>query len=189
MIAIAVLFVRMLCDCFKPRQRLEAEILVLRHQLNVLQQKAPRRALHLRWPEKVGLDRGRFPQRQTITHQTRPAILVLTSAAIIDLIAVANIKAALAAVFPDRMLDEPGEDVWKRGIELSGIDPFCHSLNNVRAAVGLVASQPVQVVRIEPLQDPGPVQKIMDQRVDGDHAAADLDPILHPLRSTEQDAG
>src|SRR3984893_8592911 len=124
MIAIAVLFVRMLCDCFKPRQRLVSEIIVLRHQLNVLQQKAPRRTLHLRWPEKVGLDRGRFPQRQTITHQTRPAILVLTSAAIIDLIAVANIKAALAAVFPDRMLDEPGEDVWKRGIELSGIDPF-----------------------------------------------------------------
>jgi hypothetical protein len=37
MIAIAFLFVRMLCDCFKPRQQLEAEILVLRHQLNVLQ--------------------------------------------------------------------------------------------------------------------------------------------------------
>ncbi|MGB8900833.1 MAG: hypothetical protein WCC90_17030, partial [Methylocella sp.] len=32
MITIAVLFVRVLCDCFKPRRRLEAEILVLRHQ-------------------------------------------------------------------------------------------------------------------------------------------------------------
>ena len=38
MIAIGLLFIRMLCDCFKPQQRLEAEILVLRHQLNVLQQ-------------------------------------------------------------------------------------------------------------------------------------------------------
>ena len=36
MIAIGFLFVRMLCDCFKSRPRLEAEILVLRHQLNVL---------------------------------------------------------------------------------------------------------------------------------------------------------
>jgi hypothetical protein len=36
MIAIALLFVRLLCDCFKSRRRLEAEILVLRHQLNVL---------------------------------------------------------------------------------------------------------------------------------------------------------
>jgi len=31
MIAIGLLFVRMLCDCFKSRPRLEAEILVLRH--------------------------------------------------------------------------------------------------------------------------------------------------------------
>jgi hypothetical protein len=53
MIAIAVLFVRMLCDYFKPRQRLEAEILILRHQLNVLQQHAPRRALHLRWIDRA----------------------------------------------------------------------------------------------------------------------------------------
>jgi transposase InsO family protein len=52
MIAIAFLFVRMLCDCFKPRRRLEAEILVLRHQLNVLQQRAPRR-LHLRWADRA----------------------------------------------------------------------------------------------------------------------------------------
>jgi len=35
MIAIGVLFLRMLCDCFKSRQRLQVEIVVLRHQLNV----------------------------------------------------------------------------------------------------------------------------------------------------------
>jgi hypothetical protein len=43
MLAIGLLFVRMLCDFFTPRPRLEAEILILRHQLNVLQQRAPRR--------------------------------------------------------------------------------------------------------------------------------------------------
>jgi len=52
MIAIALLFVRMLCDCFKSRRRLEAENLVLRHQLNVLQQRAPRR-VHLRWADRA----------------------------------------------------------------------------------------------------------------------------------------
>ncbi len=52
MIAIGLLFVRMLCDCFKSRQRLEAEILVLRHQLNVLQQRVPRR-VHLRWADRA----------------------------------------------------------------------------------------------------------------------------------------
>jgi len=41
MFAIAFLFVRVLCNCFKSRRRLEAENLVLRHQLNVLQQRAP----------------------------------------------------------------------------------------------------------------------------------------------------
>ena len=45
MFAIAFLFVRVLSDGFKSRRRLEAEILVLRHQLNVLQQRAPRRPL------------------------------------------------------------------------------------------------------------------------------------------------
>jgi hypothetical protein len=52
MIAIAVLFVRMVCDCFKSRRRLEAEILVLRHQLNVLQQRTPHR-LYLRWADRA----------------------------------------------------------------------------------------------------------------------------------------
>src|SRR5262245_20556811 len=52
MIAIAVLMVRMLRDCFKSRRRLEAEILVLRHQLNVLQQHT-RRRLHLRWADRA----------------------------------------------------------------------------------------------------------------------------------------
>ena len=53
MIAIGLLFLRMLCDCFKPQQRLEAEILILRHQLNVLQQRTPRRQLRLRWADRA----------------------------------------------------------------------------------------------------------------------------------------
>src|SRR5262249_53365749 len=52
-IAIGLLFARMLRDFFKPRLRLEAEILILRHQLNVLQQRTPRRRLHLRWIGRV----------------------------------------------------------------------------------------------------------------------------------------
>ena len=43
----------MLCDFFKPRPRLEVEILILRHQLNILQQRAPRRRLHLRWIDRA----------------------------------------------------------------------------------------------------------------------------------------
>src|SRR5262250_2633118 len=53
MFAVGLLLVRMLCDLFKPRLRLEAEILILRHQLNVLQQRTPRQRLHLRWVDRV----------------------------------------------------------------------------------------------------------------------------------------
>jgi hypothetical protein len=53
MFAIAFLFVRVLCDYFKPRQRLESAILVLRRQLKVLQQRAPRR-LYLTWADSIG---------------------------------------------------------------------------------------------------------------------------------------
>jgi hypothetical protein len=53
MITIGLLLVRMLCDFFKPRPRLEAGILILRHQLNLLRQRAPRRRLHLRWVDRV----------------------------------------------------------------------------------------------------------------------------------------
>ena len=52
MIAIWLLVVRMLCDCFKSRQQLEAEIVVLRHQLNILQRQAARRP-HLRWADRA----------------------------------------------------------------------------------------------------------------------------------------
>jgi hypothetical protein len=37
--------------------------------------------------------------------------------------------AALAAVLPDRVLDEPGKGLWKAWIELPSIDPFSDSSN------------------------------------------------------------
>jgi hypothetical protein len=52
MIAIGLLFVRMLRDYFKSRPQLEAEIMILRHQLNLLQRRAPRRP-HLRWVDRA----------------------------------------------------------------------------------------------------------------------------------------
>ena len=77
MFAIAFLFVRVLCDGFKSRRRLEAEILVLRHQLNVLQQRAPRR-LYLTWADRalfVWLYRG-FPRILDAITILRPETIV-----------------------------------------------------------------------------------------------------------------
>ena len=77
MFAIAFLFVRVLCDCFKSRRRLEAEVLVLRHQLNVLQQRTPRR-LCLTWIDRalfVWLYRG-FPRILDAITILRPETIV-----------------------------------------------------------------------------------------------------------------
>jgi hypothetical protein len=52
MIALGLLFIRLLRDRFKPRQQLGAEIVALRHQLNILQQRAPGRP-HLRWVDRA----------------------------------------------------------------------------------------------------------------------------------------
>ena len=52
MFAIAFLFFRVLCDCFKSRRRLEAEILMLRHQLSVLQRRTPHRP-YLTWADRA----------------------------------------------------------------------------------------------------------------------------------------
>ena len=77
MFAIAFLFVRVLCDCFKSRRRLEAEILVLRHQFNVLQRLAPHR-LYLSWADRalfVWLYRG-FPRILDAITILRPETIV-----------------------------------------------------------------------------------------------------------------
>jgi hypothetical protein len=62
MIAIALLFVSLLCDCFKSLRRLEVEILVLRHQMNVLHRRAPRR-LYRTWADRALFAVSRWVER------------------------------------------------------------------------------------------------------------------------------
>jgi hypothetical protein len=45
---------------------------------------------------------------------------------------------------------------------LPGIDLFGDGLNNVGAAAGPVASQPISVLRVEPMQDTGAMQKVVN---------------------------
>ena len=65
-----------------------------------------------------------FPQRDTITHEAHSAIQVGAPIGVIDSVAVADIEAALAAVCPDRVLDEPRKGLRKGRIELPGINPL-----------------------------------------------------------------
>jgi hypothetical protein len=78
MIAIGLLFARMLRDFFKPRLRLEAEILILRHQRNVLQQRTPRHRLHLRWIDRALFIRlyRRYPRILDAMSIVRPETVV-----------------------------------------------------------------------------------------------------------------
>ena len=128
-------------------------------------------------------------QCDAVTHQAHSTIQVVAALPIVDAIAVADIEAVLGAVPPDCVLDEPGKGLRKRWIELPGIDPLSHGLNNVSTAAGPVAGRTIQVVRVEPLQDAGAMQKVMNQRVDGNHAAADLGPEDHLFGSAEQKGG
>ena len=83
---------------------------------------------------------------------------------VINAVAVAHIEATLAAIPPDRVLDKPGKGLRKARIELPGIDPLGDGLNDVGAAAGPVAGRAIQVVRVEPGQNAGPVQKVVNQR-------------------------
>jgi hypothetical protein len=128
------------------------------------------------------------PKRDPITHQAYSAIHVGAAVTVINAVAVAHIEATLATIPPDRVLDEPGEGLRKARIELPGIDPLGYGLNNVGAAAVSIAGRAIRVVRVKPMQNAGPVQKIMNQCVDGDQPAADLGPEAHFLGSAEQEA-
>jgi hypothetical protein len=108
---------------------------------------------------------------------------------VIDLIAVANVEALLGAVSPDRVLNKPWKRPWKTAVELPRVDQLGNRLDDFGAAAKPVAGEAVAVVGSEPAQDSGPVQEIVDQGVDGDHAAADLAPAAPAAWGAEEQDG
>ena len=66
-------------------------------------------------------------------------VYIVARLAIVDAIAVADSEAALGAIPPDRVLNEPGKHRRERGIEGAGIDPFGHGIDDLRAAAWPVA--------------------------------------------------
>ena len=52
-------------------------------------------------------------QNEPITTAVQPAPHIRAPAAIVDLVAVANVETRLGAVPPNRALDEPGKHLWK----------------------------------------------------------------------------
>src|SRR5258707_2131634 len=95
---------------------------------------------------------------------------ILASLSIINAVAVANIEAALGAVPPDRVLDEPGEHGGGGRIEGAGIDPLGHGLNDVSASAFPGVGRDIGVVGAEPGQEAGAVHGTLNEGIDSDHA-------------------
>ncbi len=112
---------------------------------------------------------------------------ILAGITVIDSVAVTDIEALLAAIAPDRELHEPGKYFRKGTVELPCVDPLSDHANNVGAATWLVAALAVRMGRVEPVQDSGPVQEIMDQGIDRDQLYANLQPVGANVASADQD--
>ncbi len=101
---------------------------------------------------------------------------VVATLSIFDPIAVADIEPVLGAVPPNRGLNEPS------------IDGFGNALDDLGAPGRPVAGRAIGMGRIEPAQDTGPDQEIVDQGIDRDHGRANFGPSGPIGSAAEQQA-
>ena len=95
-------------------------------------------------------------------------------------------EAFAAAFAQNASAHEPrkrGREGW---IELASINARRQQPENAGASSRLVASVPVKVVGAQALQDPGPVQEIVDQRIDSHERRADFEPQRPLLARAEE---
>ena len=115
-------------------------------------------------------------RRYAITATKQLAVPVVASAVVIDPIAVANVETVLGAIPPDRALHEPRKRRRKGRVELSRIDVRRDQVDDLCAAARTVAAVAVGMVGRQPLQNPGAIQEIMDQGVDGNEGCGGFGP-------------
>ena len=125
-------------------------------------------------------------QSNAITAAKQLAMPVVATAVVVDAIAVANGEAVPGAIPPDCTLHEPGERRWESRIELPSINARGEQAENAGAPSRPVAHLSVRMIGAQPPQDPGSVQEIMDQGVDGDEGCADFDPQWPSLAGAQQ---
>jgi hypothetical protein len=125
-------------------------------------------------------------QSYAITAAKQLAMPVVATAVVVDAIAVANGEAVPGAIPPDRVLHEPGKRRGESRIELPSFDVRREQTENAGAPSRPIAPVSVRMVGAQPPQDPGSVQEIMDQGVDGDEGCADFDPQWPSLAGAQQ---
>ena len=128
-------------------------------------------------------------QRYAITASKQLAMRVVATGIVIDAIAVADVEAVLGAIPPDRALHEPWKRCRKARVELSSVDVRGNQLENSGASSRLIATGSVRVVGTKPPQDPGSVQEIMDQGVDGHEGRAHFAPQRPSVSGGQQQVG
>ena len=79
---------------------------------------------------------------------------------------VTNIFPALAAKGPNIVLNEPGEVGWEGRIELPAVNSIGEVVYHPQAPVLTVTPGPVTVVELVAVQNPGPVEEVVNQAVD-----------------------
>ena len=87
------------------------------------------------------------------------------------------------------MLHEPGKVGGEGRVEAAGIDVTGDALKDLGAAGWRVAGGSIKVTRSEPPQDAGPMQKIVHQRIDGDHDGSGFGPENASRVSCQQETG
>jgi hypothetical protein len=128
-------------------------------------------------------------QANSVANAVQPTVPVFAPMPVIDPVAITDVEALLAAIPPDRELDEPRKFLGEGAVELPSIDPFGDQANDIGAAARPVAAWAVRMGGLEPIQDPGPVQKIVDQSIDRDQRHADFEPPWPSVTSADQNAG
>src|SRR5437870_1360563 len=107
---------------------------------------------------------------------------VVAAGVVVDAIAVAHVEPVVCAVSPDPVLHEPWESLRKARVEPAGVNLLGNSLNDVGTTIGSITGGPIRMVSIEPAKNARANQKVVDQRVDRDHASPYFGPLSHVLR-------
>jgi hypothetical protein len=102
------------------------------------------------------------------------------------LAAVANVAPGLGAERPDGELDQPRKRLREARVDLRGIDPGGELLDDAGAPVHSMTPSPVEMLSIKDSKDPGSVEEVVNQAVDGHQRATDLDPIRSSRISDHQ---
>src|SRR3954454_17154934 len=116
-------------------------------------------------------------------------VLVVAAGAVIDPVPVADVEHALGAEPPDRKLNKPRKGGWECGVERASVDPVRESLDDLGAATGRVAPGSIGVLGLEAAQEARPVEEVVHEGVNRDHARAGGDPLLPTWVAAEQEVG